>query len=147
MQCDRVYNRVGFIGPLPSPHSRRMCNPLPTLPSEVGNWGTETLGKNRKQTQTSQTLVQHHDNWAIASQGFLQQAVWTVSRSALAPGAILLGFFCPGAPSAVSCWFYWGELDLVFVDAQMNIFLPWLAVLLQMVPVDYNWQQWMTETP
>lgn len=137
MQGDWLYNRAGFIGPLPSPHSRRMCNPLPTLLSEVGKWGREILWKTRKQTQTSQKFVRLHDHWAMAGQGFLQQALRTVSRSALAPGAILLGFFCPGVPSTVSCWFYWGELDLVFVEGQMKIFLAggWLY--------SCKWYQWI----
>lgn len=85
MQCNWAYNRVGFIGLLPSPHSRRMCNPLPTPLSEAGNWGTEILWKTNPNLPN---LVQHHEHRAMASQGFLQQAVWTVSRSAPAPGAI-----------------------------------------------------------
>lgn len=92
MQRGWVYNHVGFIRPLPSQHSKRICDPLPTLLSEVENWGTEILWKTRKQTQTSQSPVQQHDHWAITSQAFLQWAVWAVSRSALVPGAICLAF-------------------------------------------------------
>lgn len=142
MQCDWVYNCVGFIGPYPSQHSRRMCIPYQLCFQKWGIRAQKYYGKPENEVRPLKTL-----STTMTNELSLAARVWAVSRSALAPGAVLPGFSSPVASYTDSHWFYRGELNPAICRWADECFLQGLAILLQVLPVDCNWWEWMTETP